>query len=54
MTFQPVPKMEGPQVKEVAKQLNEITPLAELAKRRAWRDQCLTKLSQLKNQIGSK
>lgn len=53
MTFQPVPKMEGPQAKEVAKQLNAITPLSELPNRRSWRDNCLTKLSQLKKQIAS-
>lgn len=51
MTFQPVPKMEGAQAKVIAEQLNEITPLSELQSRRAWRDSCLTKLSQLKKEI---
>ncbi|XP_075215491.1 beta Hydroxy acid dehydrogenase 1 isoform X2 [Lycorma delicatula] len=54
MTFKPVPRMEGAQAEEVAKQLNVITPISELQNRRAWRDNCLTKLSQLKKETSSK
>lgn len=46
--FKPPPKFEGPAVKVIGDQLNNITPLDELQKRRSWRDQSLIKLSQLK------
>ncbi|XP_050523358.1 lambda-crystallin homolog [Daktulosphaira vitifoliae] len=46
--FKPPPKFEGATVKEIAEQLNAMTPLENLQKRRMWRDQSLTKLSQLK------
>uniref|UniRef100_A0A7G3AA09 L-gulonate 3-dehydrogenase n=1 Tax=Lutzomyia longipalpis TaxID=7200 RepID=A0A7G3AA09_LUTLO len=49
-TMGPTPKMEGPQVAEVAKQLEEMCPLDKLPERRAWRDDCLTKLSMLKKE----
>ncbi|RZF44875.1 hypothetical protein LSTR_LSTR004500 [Laodelphax striatellus] len=54
MSFQPVPKMEGDVMKEVSRQLNEMTPLDQLPARRAWRDNCLTQLSQLKRDLDSK
>lgn len=50
-TFKPLPKFEGPLVKEIAKQLEESVPLDKLQERRDWRDRCLTKLSQLKKQL---
>lgn len=46
--FKPAPKFEGPLVEDIGDQLNTITPLEELQKRRLWRDQSLIKLSQLK------
>lgn len=48
----PTPKMEGPDVAKIAKQLEEMCPLEDLEKRRAWRDMCLTQLSQLKKKLG--
>lgn len=51
MTMGETPRMIGPVAEEIAKQLNEICPLEKLAERRAWRDACLTKLSQLKKTI---
>ncbi|KAG8331728.1 Crystallin, lambda 1 [Homalodisca vitripennis] len=53
-TFKPIPKMEGPQVDVVSEQLNKMTPLDKLQDRRAWRDQCLTRLSVLKNELKRK
>lgn len=50
MTMGETPKFEGPQVKKVAQQLESMVPIDQLQKRRAWRDMCLTKLSQLKNE----
>lgn len=44
----PTPKMEGPVAKQVAKELEEMCSIDNLPARRAWRDACLTKLSQLK------
>lgn len=46
------PQMGGPVVDKIAKQLEEMCPLEDLEKRRAWRDACLTQLSQLKKQLG--
>lgn len=46
--FKPAPKFEGPLVEVIGNQLNAITPLEDLQKRRLWRDQSLIKLSQLK------
>lgn len=45
------PRMIGPVAAEISKQLEEMCPLDKLAERRAWRDACLTKLSQLKKNI---
>uniref|UniRef100_A0A1B6KAM3 3-hydroxyacyl-CoA dehydrogenase C-terminal domain-containing protein n=1 Tax=Graphocephala atropunctata TaxID=36148 RepID=A0A1B6KAM3_9HEMI len=53
-TFKPIPKMEGPQVDVVSEQLNKMTPLDKLQERRAWRDQCLTRLSVLKGELKRK
>lgn len=52
-TMGPTPKMEGPQMKEVAKQLGQMCPIEKLPERRAWRDASLTKLSQLKKEQGN-
>lgn len=51
MTMGETPRMTGAVAEEVSKQLNEMCPLDKLAERRAWRDACLTKLSQLKKSI---
>lgn len=48
----PTPKMEGPMMEKIAKQLEEMCPLEDLEKRRAWRDSCLTQLSQMKKNVG--
>lgn len=50
-TMGPTPKMEGPTMLEVAKQLEQMCPLEDLQSRRAWRDSCLTKLAQLKKEV---
>lgn len=50
-TMGATPKMEGPVAQQVAKELEEMVPLDKLPERRAWRDACLTKLSQLKKNI---
>lgn len=50
-TFDPIPKMEGPVMEKVGKELEEMCPLEDLAKRRAWRDACLTQLAQMKKDI---
>lgn len=50
-TMGPTPKFEGPQAKEVSRQLEKMCPLEDLQKRREWRDACLTKLSQLKKEM---
>lgn len=50
-TFKPLPKFEGPQAQEVAKQLEDMVPLNELQNRRNWRDLCLTKLAALKKSV---
>lgn len=46
--FKSPPKFEGPTVNVIGDQLNTITPLDELQKRRLWRDESLIKLAQLK------
>ncbi|XP_044727758.1 lambda-crystallin homolog [Chrysoperla carnea] len=51
VTMGEVPKMEGPTAVEIAKQLEQKVPLNKLQERRIWRDLCLTKLSQLKNEV---
>ncbi|KAF5272431.1 hypothetical protein FQA39_LY07899 [Lamprigera yunnana] len=53
-TFKPLPKFEGPQTKEVAKQLEEKVPLKQLQARRNWRDLCLIKLAALKKSLGKR
>lgn len=50
-TFGETPRMTGPMVEKIGKQLEEMCSLDKLPERRAWRDDCLTKLSQLKKQI---
>uniref|UniRef100_A0A336KBN1 CSON004184 protein n=1 Tax=Culicoides sonorensis TaxID=179676 RepID=A0A336KBN1_CULSO len=51
-TMGPTPKMEGAQADVVAEQLEKMCPIEDLQKRREWRDACLTKLSQLKREMG--
>jgi len=46
------PKWGGPLVDTIAQQLEEMCPLEDLEKRRAWRDACLTQLSQMKKKLG--
>ncbi|XP_037814051.1 lambda-crystallin homolog [Lucilia sericata] len=53
-TFNPTPKMEGPTAVAVAKQLEQMVPLDKLAERRNYRDNCLTQLSILKQQLNKK
>lgn len=53
-TMGPIPKMEGKQAEIVSKQLNDMVPIDKLQERRAWRDNCLMKLSQLKNEMNAK
>lgn len=50
-TSGPIPKMSGPQAEEISKQLGEMVAIEKLPERRAWRDACLTKLSQLKKEM---
>lgn len=50
-TFGPIPVMEGEQAEIVSNQLNDLIPLNKLPARRVWRDTCLMKLSQLKNEM---
>uniref|UniRef100_A0A023FAH6 L-gulonate 3-dehydrogenase n=1 Tax=Triatoma infestans TaxID=30076 RepID=A0A023FAH6_TRIIF len=50
-TMPPPPKFEGPLVKEMNNQLIAKVPLNKLQERRAWRDNCLMQLSQLKKNI---
>lgn len=52
-TMGPIPKMEGPVLAEVSRQLEEMCSIEQLPQRRAWRDACLTKLSQLKKETGN-
>lgn len=49
----PIPRMEGAALQQVASQLEEMCPIDQLPQRRAWRDACLTKLSQLKKEMGN-
>lgn len=51
MTMGPTPRFVGPQVNEIARQMEAMVPIEDLQKRRAWRDMCLTKLSQLKKDV---
>jgi L-gulonate 3-dehydrogenase len=53
VTSGPVPKFEGPLVKEINKQLCSKVPVEKLPERRAWRDACLTKLSVLKKEMNN-
>ncbi|CAH1407982.1 unnamed protein product [Nezara viridula] len=50
-TMKPAPKFEGPLVNTLMDQLSEKTPVNQLQKRRAWRDNCLTQLSILKKKL---
>lgn len=50
VTMGATPRMEGPTAVEMAKQLEVKVPIEKLQERRAWRDMCLTKLSELKKE----
>ncbi|XP_067010564.2 lambda-crystallin [Anabrus simplex] len=52
-TIGPIPKFEGPVVQQMHKELCKMTPIEKLAERRAWRDACLTHLSQLKKKMSN-
>lgn len=45
------PKMGGELADKIAKQMNNICPLDKLAERRAWRNACMIKLSELKKNV---
>ena len=47
-TFGPVPEFKGPTLERINKELEEMTSVADLPKRRQYRDDCLKQLSQLK------
>jgi L-gulonate 3-dehydrogenase len=53
LTLGPVPKFEGPLVKEINEQLCAKVPIEKLPERRVWRDACLTKLSTLKKEMNN-
>lgn len=46
-----IPKMEGAEMVEISRQLEQMCSIEDLPKRRNWRDDCLTKLSQLKKTL---
>jgi len=50
-TMGPTPRMTGAIVEKINEQLEAMCPLEDLNKRRAWRDMCLTQLSQLKKKV---
>lgn len=46
------PNFEQPDlIDKIATQLEEMCPLEDLEKRRAWRDLCLTQLAQMKKKL---
>lgn len=54
LTFGPVPKFEGEVAEKISNELNQMCPLDKLQERRAWRDEALTRLSQLKQELNKK
>ncbi|XP_017882987.1 lambda-crystallin homolog [Ceratina calcarata] len=54
LTFGPVPKFEGEMAEKISNELNQMCPLDQLQKRRAWRDEALTRLSILKKELNKK
>lgn len=50
-TFKPTPLLEGTGLREVAKQVNQMSPIAHIPERARWRDDCLFKLSMLKGEL---
>lgn len=50
-TMKPLEKYQGPNMHKIAEQLEQMCPLEDLPSRRKWRDECLTKLSQMKKDI---
>lgn len=47
-TYGPTHEFKGPTAERINKELEEMVAIADLPKRRQYRDDCLTKLSQLK------
>ncbi|KAL1458911.1 hypothetical protein WDU94_010935 [Cyamophila willieti] len=47
-TFKPTPLLEGSGLREVAKQVNQMSPINRIPDRAKWRDECLYKLAMLK------
>lgn len=45
-------KIEGEAVKDIINSMERLVPIEKLAEKRAWRDQCLLKLAQVKDSIG--
>lgn len=50
-TMGPTPRMEGEQAAQIGAQLDEMCAVERLPERRAWRDTCLMRLSQLKREM---
>jgi len=50
-TMGPTPHMSGDMVDKINVELEAMCPIEDLNKRRAWRDMCLTSLSQLKKKL---
>lgn len=50
-TMGPTPVMTEPLVNNINQQLEAMCPIEDLDKRRAWRDMCLTQLSQMKKKL---
>lgn len=48
---EPPQMIKGPVVDKIAEELEAMCPLEDLEKRRAWRDACLTQLSQMKKKM---
>jgi hypothetical protein len=46
------PKFEGELREKISNELQQMVSLEDLEKRRKWRDNALTQLSQLKNNLG--
>jgi L-gulonate 3-dehydrogenase len=50
-TMKPLEQYKGPNMNKIAEQLEQMCPLEDLPSRRKWRDECLTKLAQMKKDI---
>lgn len=49
--MKPLEQYKGPNMNKIAEQLEQMCPLEDLPSRRKWRDECLTKLAQMKKDI---